>query len=223
MVAVVTANALAPLGQRLSGGNLVGPGDAVQVVAVEHRLVGQVRALCDPDGSAGRVSLITDALPGGHRQSRDVVKEDDGTALILKVGRVRSVNGEKVAEVVGVAVGAAHHRRIDVKIDRNPEALSPGYVEHGLQVLLCPVSFTPPIHDKGVDACATGLVDLTAHHCWVVRVVEILRQIGRSACVPRVGIEPGIVERENQPLLVSLYKITSRPREDREQKKGYCQ
>jgi hypothetical protein len=108
-----------------------------------------------------------------------------------------------VAEIVGVALDAAHDGRIDVESDRREKPLL-CCIKQCLEFFFGAVPGPSPVEDKRVCASALTIVDRPHHRRPVIRVAERVRQVEGLPRVPRFRIEPGVVEGKDEPFPFGL-------------------
>jgi len=198
------AHAIPP--PRQHPGRVGGPGHAVQMQAVEWPQVRRIRPLRDPDRGTIRIHLCADASPRLDRVLALPPKEDHRLAAHPQVARMLGVDGQQIVERIhhigrGVEEGARH-----LQVDRGPEAVlgrdveQPGEIGLGLVVL--DLGAVPRLHET-VDTRLLGFAHVPLNRGGIGRGIGLRGLVGERL-LPDRQIEPGVIERQDEPLTLCV-------------------
>ncbi len=205
VVGFVGPHAVAPLGQFVGRGTR--PGDAVEVVAVEHGLVGEVDPFGNPDRGPVGIDLIADGLPLLQAKTLLPPEENDRLALIAQIGRMLDVGSQQRGQGVGHRGGIAEEGAANLEIDGGLKTAGGGHVEQdaevGFGLVVGLLRAVPGLH-KSVDSGPLRLGYVPLDGSPIRRVVRLGRQIDRLAGGPGVLIEPGVVEGQHRRSFLGL-------------------
>ena len=205
---VVLVYSAAEFGRRVGRVSGRVPCDVVQVVPIEHLLIGQIHTLGDPECRVRRVYLLAKGGPGGYVVVLLSPEKDHRFAAVAQEGWVLGMGRQQVSQrgdhvsLTGVEGGGELKIHCSVEAPRLRHLQQRAKVSLGLVVLLLRPT---PRHDKGIDAGLLRPDDLPLDSGPVAGAVGLHGHIGYLIWRPGIVIVPAVVKGQYQPFFLLCY------------------